>query len=164
MKKAGPVLIIGLFLLAYTYVFAQEEAGIVTVPNRGLIKGKVTDTQTPRPNNIGGATVTVQSELLLEKPISATTDSAGNYEIPNLPVGEYVVTTSKPGYDDSMEYVTVTPGGEAFHDVRLYKTDTLISFLSKSVTLRWLGIICLVVVVTIIYIIVRRSSSETQNR
>jgi len=52
-------------------------------------------------------------------------DSAGNYEVANLPPGEYAVTISKREYDTSTDYVTVTPGGEAFHDARLYKTDTL---------------------------------------
>ena len=95
----------------------------VTAPPNGLIKGKVTDTQSPRPNNLADATVTLQSDLLLEKPRTVKTDAAGNYEFPNLPPGEYVITASKPGYDDSAEYVTVTPGGESFHDVRLYKSD-----------------------------------------
>ena len=90
MKKAVFVLVIGLFLLAHAYAFAQgeEAVGEVTAPDRGLIKGKVTDTQTPRPNNIPGATITVESELLLgSEAKAATTDSAGNYEIANLPPG-----------------------------------------------------------------------------
>ena len=62
MKKAGTVLIIGLFLLAYTHAFAQVG---VTTSNRGLIKGIVVDTATPRPNSLHGAPVTVQSEMLL---------------------------------------------------------------------------------------------------
>lgn len=158
MKKVGFVLVIGLFLLAIASVFAQEEMPVVseevTAPDRGLIKGKVTDTQTPRPNNIDAALVTVESELLLgSEARSSTTDSAGNYEIPNLPPGEYVVTTSKSGYDDSTEYVTVTPGGEAFHDVRLYKTDTLITYFNKTGPLRWPLLLCSILGVT--YIIER---------
>jgi len=159
MKKVGFALVMVLFLLvlelslsAIAPVLAQEEEAAmptptpeVTAPDRGLIKGKVTDTQTPRPNNIADATVTVQSELLLEKPISVTTDSAGNYEIPNLPVGEYVVTAIKSGFDDSMEYVTVTPGGEAFHDVRLYMTDTLMSYFWKTGPIRWPLLMCSIV-------------------
>jgi len=157
MKKVGFALVIGLFLLAVSLVFAQEEAPIseeVTAPDRGLIKGKVTDTQTPRPNNLDGASVTVESELLLgSEARTATTDSAGNYEVPNLPPGEYVVTTSKSGYDDSTEYVTVTPGGEAFHDVRLYQTDTLITYFNKTGPLRWPLLLCSVLGVA--YIIER---------
>ena len=37
-----------------------------------------------------------------------------------------------------MEYVTVTAGGEAFNDVRLYKTDTLATYLWKMGQTRWL--------------------------
>jgi len=154
MKKAVFVLVIGLFLLACGYVFAQETpAGEITAPDKGLIKGKVTDTQTPRPNNLADATVTVESEMLLDEAKSTSTDSAGNYEIPNLPTGEYVVTVAKPGYDDTTDYVTVTAGGEAFHDVRLYKTDTLISYFQKTGPIRWPLLICSILGVT--YIIER---------
>jgi len=154
MKKAVFVLVIGLFLLACGYVFAQETpAGEITAPDKGLIKGKVTDTQTPRPNNLADATVTVESEMLLDEARSTSTDSAGNYEIPNLPTGEYVVTVAKPGYDDTTDYVTVTAGGEAFHDVRLYKTDTLISYFQKTGPIRWPLLICSILGVT--YIIER---------
>ena len=158
MKKAGIVLVIGLFLLACVYTFAQDEPAMdiseVTAPTNGLIKGKVTDTQTPRPNNLDGATVTVESELLLGTEARVeTTDQAGNYEVPNLPPGEYVVTSSKSGYDDSTDYVTVTQGGEAFHDVRLFKTDTLITYFQKTGPIRWPLLICSILGVT--YIIER---------
>jgi biopolymer transport protein ExbB len=168
MKKSSFVLVIGLFLLA-AYVFAQEEVpseapgalseepavaptGAVTAPNLGLIKGKVTDTQTPRPNNLADAAVTVQSGLI-DEPRVTTTDAAGNYEISDLPPGEYVVAVDKPGFDESSDYVTVTPGGEAFHDVRLYKTDTLITYFWKTGPIRWPLLICSVLGLT--YIIER---------
>ena len=155
MKKVGLVLVIGLFVLACAYVFAQEDSPAeVTAPDRGLVKGKVTDTATPRANNIGGATISVESELLLgSEAKSTTTDSAGNYEIANLPPGEYVATVVKSGYDDSVDYVTVTPGGEAFHDVRLYKTDTLITYFWKTGPLRWPLLACSILGLT--YIIER---------
>lgn len=154
MKRVVFALFTGLLLMMCFWAFAQEEAttpapttaaGTGAAPTMGLIKGKVTDTQTPRPNNIEGATVTVESELLLAAEggkRSVTTDSAGNYQIENLPPGEYVVTTSKPGYDDSTDYVTVTPGGETFHDVRLYKTDTLITYFWKTGPVRWPLLLC----------------------
>jgi biopolymer transport protein ExbB len=167
MKKAGFVLVIGLFLLASIYAFAQEDEEViaapdegiiaapdegVTAPNNGLIKGKVTDTQTPRPNNLADADVTVESDQLLgaEGSRATTTDQAGNYEIPDLPPGEYVVTTAKQGYDDSTEYVTVTPGGEAFHDVRLYKTDTLVTYFWKTGPVRWPLLLCSILGLTFI--------------
>jgi biopolymer transport protein ExbB len=178
MKKLGLVLFIGLFLLTYASVFAQvtpappalpgagetetgaapaATGGSTTAPDRGMIKGKVTDTQTPRANNIAEATVTVKSELLLgTETVSATTDSAGNFEVTNLSPGEYVVNVTKPGYDESTEYVTVTPGGEAFHDARLYKTDTVITYFWKTGPIRWPLLICSIVGVT--YIIERAIS------
>ena len=159
MKKAGSIFIIGLFLLSCAYVFAQEETTTeaVTSPDRGLIKGKVTDTQTPRAKPLGDAVVNVVSEMLLKgETRTGTTDSAGNFEVPNLPVGEYVVTVSKPGFDDSTDYVTVTAGGETFHDARLYQTDTLISYFWKTGPLRWPLLICSVLALT--YIIERAVS------
>ncbi len=155
MKKAVFVLVIGLFLLGCIYVFAQEED--LTTPDRGLIKGKVTDTQTPRANNLADAVITVESDMLLGADAKTeTTDQAGNYEVSNLPPGEYVVTVSKTGFDDSQDYVTVTPRGEAFHDVRLYKTDTLISYFNKTGPLRWPLLLCSILGLT--YIIERAVS------
>jgi len=150
MKKAGLILIIGLFLLASLYAFAQD-FGETTAPTNGIIKGKVTDTATPRPNNIAAASITVQSELLLgTEAKSETTDTAGNYQVENLPPGEYVVTASRTGYDDSTEYVTVTPGGEAFHDIRLYKTDTLVTYFWKTGPIRWPLLLCSILGLTFI--------------
>lgn len=152
MKKKSFALIIGLLLLVYALVFAQKEvtprfarierpeivprskisdiAPAKPWPSAGMIKGRVTDTEIPKPNGLIGATVTVKSVELFEGArITKTTksDIGGNYEIYNLPPGEYVMTTSKLGYDTAEDYVTVTPGGEAFHDVRLlYEVDTLL--------------------------------------
>jgi biopolymer transport protein ExbB len=161
MKKSSFVLVIGLFLLSFC-VFAQEEAPMeeapvestaaVAAPNLGLIKGKVTDTATPRPNNLADATITVKSGLI-DEPVATSTDAAGNYEVSDLPPGEYVVSVEKPGYDESSDYVTVTPSGEAFHDVRLYKTDTLITYFWKTGPIRWPLLLCSVLGLT--YIIER---------
>jgi len=158
MKKIGFGLIAGLILAMCIYAIAQtpppvapaggtgapamgvSALGAGGAPNTGLIKGKVTDTITPRANNLEGAEVLVESELLLTAEggkRTVTTDSAGNYEVANLPPGEYAVTASKRDYDSNTDYVTVTPGGEAFHDVRLYKTDTVMSYFWKTGPIRW---------------------------
>jgi len=158
MKKIGFVLIASLFLIAWGFfVFAQTppvgapaDAGMPAVtapavggggaPNMGLIKGKVTDTVTPRANNLEGAEIVIESELLLTAEGGKKTtvsDSAGNYEVANLPPGEYAVTITKREYDSSTDFVTVTPGGEAFHDARLYKTDTVMSYFWKTGPIRW---------------------------
>jgi len=177
MKKIGFVLIASLFLIAWgLFVFAQTpppaapaDAGapaagaeaVTAAPaaggsNVGLIKGKVTDTVTPRANNLEGADIVVESELLLTAEGGKKTtvsDSAGNYEVANLPPGEYAVTISKREYDASTDYVTVTPGGEAFHDARLYKTDTVMSYFWKTGPIRWPLLITSIVGLT--YIIER---------
>ena len=173
MKKLGFVLIAGMILAMCVYVFAQgvpptAEGGApaLTTPGAigggsalGLIKGKVTDTITPRANNLEGAEVVVESELLLAseggKKI-VTADSAGNYEVPNLLPGEYMVTISKKNYDTSTDYVTVTSGGESFHDARLYKTDTVMSYFWKTGPIRWPLLITSIVGLT--YIIERAFS------
>jgi len=174
MKKIGFVLIASLFLIAWgLFVFAQtpapaggapatETPAVVApgaaagAPSMGLIKGKVTDTVTPRANNLDGADIVVDSELLLAAEggkKTAVSDSAGNYEVTNLPAGEYAVTITKREYDSSTDYVTVTPGGEAFHDVRLYKTDTVMSYFWKTGPIRWPLLITSIVGLT--YIIER---------
>lgn len=176
MKKIGFGVIASLILVMCLYVIAQEtpppaapDAGMPALgapalgaggaPSMGLIKGKVTDTITPRANNLDGAEVLVESELLLAAEggkRTVTSDSAGNYEVANLPPGEYAVTVTKRDYDSNTDYVTVTPGGEAFHDVRLYKTDTVMSYFWKTGPVRWPLLLCSIVGLT--YIIERAFS------
>lgn len=168
MKKISFVLTIGLFLLAWGYTWAQEES----TKYNGLIKGKVTDTQTPEPNNLSNVAVTAKSELFPGTAIkkTATTDMAGNYEITNLSPGKYVMTISKLGYDVSSEHVTVTPDSEVFHDVRLYKTDTLVTYYWKMGPVKRPILFCFMlswaaVVVGIVYMVrrivrLRKSRSE----
>ncbi len=140
MKQMQKVSLLLIMFLLIVHASAQEEEteqvppGGVADPNFGLIKGKVTDMQTPRPNNLADATITVNSGLIDERRVTST-DAAGNYEVSNLPPGEYVVGVEKPGYDESWDYVTVTPGGESLHDVSLYKTDTLFTLLAKPAVL-----------------------------
>lgn len=175
MKRLSLAIFIVLLLLVNSYVFAQErslfEQTIPPLLPSGLIKGKVTDTMTPRANNLDSAIVIARNELLLGLVAkTVTTDSTGNYEITNLPAGEYLVTVTKSGYDESTDYVTVTPGGESFHDVRLYKKDTLMSYFWKLGPLRWpllslsllLLLAALVTVVYIIYYIHRLNKSKSK--
>lgn len=167
MKKAGFLLAISLLFPAYSLVLARVE------PPRGLIKGKVTDRETPRPNSIAGATVTVpQAFGGVGSPGDATTttDSAGNYEIPDLPSGEYVIIVTKPGYYEWEDYVTVTPGGETLYDVRLSKTYTLVDYFWKTGPFRWLLMFCFVLLllsvpVAAVYIINRvRKLGESKSK
>ena len=61
---------------------------------RGAIVGTILDqSQAPVP----GAKVTVRNEATgLTR--TATTDDAGNYDIPELPLGSYTVTVEKQGF------------------------------------------------------------------
>lgn len=160
MKKINSVLIAGLLLMVYTSVFTQGEAltGGTADPGHGLIKGKVTDTKAPTPKILSDATVTVANDRLLSSGARITlTGLAGNYEVPNLPPGEYIVIVHKPGYRDSRDYVTVTPGGVAFYDVRLYRTDTLVTYFWKMGAVRWPLLFCSLLLlcsipVTVVYI------------
>ena len=141
MKKACFALIIGLFLLAYTHAFAQVGT---TTANRGLIKGKVTDTAMPRPNNLPHVVITVESELLLgTESRTAKTDQAGNYAILDLPPGEYLVTATRAEYHDRKDYVTLGPGDEVFHNIKLRKKDTLMTYFWKMGPHRWRLVLCL---------------------
>ena len=139
MKQTQKVSLLLIMFLLIVQAFAQEEETEQVPPvgmadaNFGLIKGKVTDMQTPRPNNLADATITVHSPT--DEPRVTSTDAAGNYEVINLPPGLYVVKVSKRGYDHYSDYVTVTPGGEALHNVSLYKTETLFTLLAKPTIL-----------------------------
>ena len=175
MKKLGFFVIANMILvLLCFYVFSQEATppavGITApggnvpvmggaVPTMGVIKGKVTDTVTPRANNLDSAEIVVESELLLAAEggkRTVTSDSAGNYEVGNLPPGEYAITITKNQYDSNQDYVTVTAGGEAFHDARLYKTDTVMSYFWKTGPIRWPLLITSIVGLT--YVIERAIS------
>jgi hypothetical protein len=150
MKKIDFILVASIFMFMCVYSFAQESVG--TSPHLGIIKGKVTDTQTPRASNLKDAEVVIESELFLAAEggkRTVLTDSAGNYGITNLPPGEYAVTVLKKGYDSDANYVTVTPGGEAFHDVRLYKTNTILTFIPKMLLIvTVVGVIILLILQT----------------
>jgi hypothetical protein len=160
MKKIFFIMFIGLSLIVYICALAEE----TDAPKTGTIKGKVTDIETPRPNNVPGATVIVESETLLGDEVMTTmTDDEGNYEIRNLPPGEYVVKASKEGYGDSMDHATVTvvAGSESFHDIRLVETITMKDPLDRGGAF-W-GLLVLCVIVVFIYAIRRRSSGGKQD-
>lgn len=75
-------------------------------PSPGTISGRVTDFATTNP--IPGATVAVfQGTTLIE---FALTDANGNYVIPNLAAGNYVVLAIAKSYRAAFSVVTVTAG------------------------------------------------------
>ncbi len=70
----------------------------------GTISGTVTDAVTTNP--IPGATINVYNGQTLAA--TALTDPNGNYQIPNLPPDNYIVTASKPTYQIEAIGATVT--------------------------------------------------------
>ncbi|HEX7284534.1 MAG TPA: carboxypeptidase regulatory-like domain-containing protein [Candidatus Angelobacter sp.] len=68
----------------------------------GTAAGKVTNAATGAP--ISGAKVTYGTN-------SATTDASGNYSLGNLPAGTLQLTASATGYLNTVQTVTITPGG-----------------------------------------------------
>jgi len=104
----------------------QPSVSSTSGSNVGTIKGKVTDTIYPEPNKLQGAVVTAENKDLLANEggkRSATTDANGEYEIKDLPEGEYTITVSKTGYTTDETRFTVNTGSTGFHDVRMYVMD-----------------------------------------
>ncbi len=87
----------------------------------GSIRGTVTDMDSPiirKP--------LVNAHVRVERNIGqirheATTDEAGDYEIVGLSPGEYIVSVSKMGLRTSVNYITITPGGETYHNANMSK-------------------------------------------
>src|SRR3954468_22468843 len=80
-----------IYALMCTLVFSFSALAQETT---GGIQGTVKD---PSGAVVSGATVTLSSPALIGKK-TATTDSAGNYHIEQLPPGIYSITTSAPGF------------------------------------------------------------------
>jgi hypothetical protein len=85
MRRSGALsLVVALFLLAPTYVFAQA-----------AVTGTVRDSSGAL---LPGVTVEAASPALIEKVRTATTDGSGQYRIVDLRAGEYTVTFSLAGF------------------------------------------------------------------
>jgi hypothetical protein len=105
----------------------QPSVSSTSGSNVGTIKGKVTDTFTPEAHNLQGVVITAENKELLANEggkRSVKSDANGEYEIKNLPEGEYNVTVSKTGYITFNDFVTVSSGVESFHDIRMYVMGT----------------------------------------
>lgn len=85
----------------------------------GTLEGTVTNT-TGAP--VSGATVVVTQEGRAQSR-TYTTDAAGRFRAPQIPVGRYTVSISGPGYDTyTDENVAVTLGGTAAYDFTIGAT------------------------------------------
>lgn len=86
-----------LFLVAGALISGCEKA-----PAGTGVYGKVIDKETKKP--VEGATITITTlrQVTEASPtvwsMTGTTDNSGNYSLPELDPGNYVVTVTSPGY------------------------------------------------------------------
>ncbi|MEK7398264.1 MAG: carboxypeptidase regulatory-like domain-containing protein [Candidatus Poribacteria bacterium] len=146
-RQKLPLIASGILIVILSLVLYLSPT-TATASETGTIKGKVTDTFTPKGHNLEGAVITAENKELLASEggkRSITSDANGEYEIGNLPAGQYLVTTSKEGYIKYEDYVTVIARGETFHDVRMYVIGTQTPILKEFVAIpnpyvsSWLG-------------------------
>ncbi len=95
----------------YTRIGAFKFESCTTGP-AGALEGTITDTNTGNP--VAGATVEI-TDLSL----STTTDENGHYIFMTVPTGDYTVTASKFGYEESSASVEITDGNTTTQDFAL---------------------------------------------
>ena len=88
----------------------------------GSISGRVTDSIG---NAISGATVSYSGG-------SASTDAGGNYTLPNVAPGTYLVTASATGFQNASQNVTVTAGNVSTGTFHLAPAVAGIAFIAGS--------------------------------
>jgi len=92
--------------------FSETAEPITIVSSVGMLSGAVVDAQTGDP--LSGVTVTMTARLTNE------TDEAGEYEIADIPPGDYALVFRKGGYIDVREEnVPVRPGDDIVLDAAL---------------------------------------------
>ncbi len=108
-SKASSLLILLILLVGTAFsAFAQE--------NSGSIQGTVKDEKGAA---IAGSEVTATSPSLIREQ-TATTDSQGNYNFSNLPVGVYTITAAQAGFSTvKKENVTVQLGKQLRLDLEM---------------------------------------------
>lgn len=74
-----------------SFALACSGAALAQAPSRSLLRGTVLDDANDRP--IAGAIVALEALKL-----QVVTDSAGNFRIPSLPLGRFVVSIKRVGY------------------------------------------------------------------
>ena len=109
-----------LYLLIIVLVFACNQKPTEPTPVVTEIAGMVTDKDNG--NAISGAQVTTSPSTS-----SVFTDESGNYAISNLSSGQYIVTASKTGYNQSSISVSVTEGNTTPGDIHLGAIKAVLS-------------------------------------
>ena len=100
----------------YNVGFAQNQEA-----NGGTLRGTITDT-TEAQNPIEGVTV----EIIAQdgKEWTATTDANGEYKRANLPVGRYIISLYKRGYNEQIaKPVTIVDDGDHLVHLKMLKKD-----------------------------------------
>ena len=83
--------------------------------NTGTLSGQITDSSGAA---VAGAQVTV-SDPATGYTRSDKTQSDGQYNLPNLPIGSYTLTVAAPGFAVESESVTINVGARARADLRM---------------------------------------------
>ncbi len=109
MKRKG---LVGLFVLALLLVLFSCSDEPISPEKNGHIRGKVTDAET-------GEGVPVCIINTSPPTVSITTDSAGRYQILNIPEGNYTVTASKKDYLKTSVSVSVSGGDTTIANIIL---------------------------------------------
>lgn len=123
------------FGILFTFILCLSST-MAMASGTGMIRGKVTDTYTPKAHNLEGAVITVENKELLASEggkRSVKSDANGEYEIGNLPAGQYLVIISKAGYISYEDYATVIAGATVFHDARMFAMGTKTPIITESV-------------------------------
>jgi hypothetical protein len=110
MRLTRTVVVLG--FSAYCAVAARAQA-----PARSLLRGTVVDDANEKP--IAGATVSLDALKL-----QVVTDSAGNFRIPTIPLGRYVVSIKRLGYGALSAIVTFSGSDTLEYDFALVKQAT----------------------------------------
>ena len=96
--------------------FAQNQAA-----NGGTLRGTITDT-TQAQNPIEGVTVKIIAQS--GKEYTATTDANGEYKRANLPIGRYIISLYKRGYNERIaKPVTIVDEGDHLVHLKMLKKD-----------------------------------------
>ncbi|MGC8718102.1 MAG: carboxypeptidase regulatory-like domain-containing protein [bacterium] len=107
--------LLGLFVILAIFTTGLDGCSGCNPPTpsgSGSISGTVRDSGNNNP--LSGVTVSISGTNL-----SATTDSNGNYQIPNVPAGTKTVTASKSGYNPQSRQVNIPSGGTVTVDFSL---------------------------------------------
>jgi biopolymer transport protein ExbB len=131
MKRLSVTLILSSLLVIYSAIaFAQEEGTTAEISSTtGTVRGTIMDTSA-QSNPISGVEVIVKDVGGREYP--GETDNTGEYEIPGLPSGRYLMSMYKDGYRAREgKAVTVVAGGDHYVPMKMTKKDTIVTYILK---------------------------------